>query len=235
VAKARKRAGGPSGRPRRPTPRETRSRPAAAPAERDRRALTLRIALVVTAVVVGWLLFVRAPGPGTISQAALAAADAAGCSDLERPVVANPVRSHLAPGEGYDYPDPPPASGPHDPTPLPADPHVHGEPVSANQAVHSLEHAYVLIWYRPTADAGPSAETVVELEAVARDEDRVIMAPYPDLADDRALAFVAWNTRWGCPASISPERAVTIARSFIQAYRGTTNAPEAPRGLLGPG
>jgi hypothetical protein len=203
--------------------------------ERDRRALTARIGLIVGAVVVGWLLFVRAPGPGTISQAALAAADQAGCSELERPVAAEPDRSHLAPGEGYDYPDPPPASGPHDPAPLPADPHVHEGPVSTTQAVHNLEHAYVLIWYRPTAEGGPSAETVADLEAVARDEDRVLVAPYPDLAEDRALAFVAWNARWLCPATVSPEQAVTMARSFIQAYRGTTNAPEAPRGLLGPG
>jgi hypothetical protein len=28
--------------------------------------------------------------------------------------------------------------------------------------------------------------------------------------------------------------AETIGRGFIQAFRGTTNAPEAPRGLLGP-
>jgi hypothetical protein len=112
---------------------------------------------------------------------------------------------------------------------------VHAAPVATTQAVHNLEHAYVLIWYRPTAEGGPSAETVAELEAVARDEDMVTMAPYPDLPEDRALAFVAWNTRWRCPATVSPDQAVTIAGSFIQAYRGTTNAPEAPRGLLGSG
>jgi hypothetical protein len=112
---------------------------------------------------------------------------------------------------------------------------VYEAPVSTTQAVHNLEHAFVVIWYRPTAEGGPSTGTVAELEAVARDEDRVIMAPYRDLSDDRALSFVAWNARWACPATISSEQAVTIARSFIQAYRGTTNAPEAPRGLLGPG
>ena len=36
-----------------------------------------------------------------------------------------------------------------------------------------------------------------------------------------------------CPAGVSSDQALTIARAFIQAYRGTTNAPEAPRGLLG--
>jgi hypothetical protein len=59
------------------------------------------------------------------------------------------------------------------------------------------------------------------------------MAPYPELPEDRALALVAWNTRWLCPAGISTGRAETITRAFVQAYRGTTNAPEAPRGWLG--
>jgi hypothetical protein len=231
VAKARKRARRPAAGRSRPAGRAT-ERPG--PVERDRRSLAFRAGVVILVAFVGWLLFIRAPGPGTISAAALDAADAAGCADLERPVVANPERTHLASGENVDYPDPPPAAGPHDPAPLPADPHVHPEPVSTTRAVHNLEHAYVLIWYRPTAEGGPSAETVAALEAIARDEDRVIMAPYPELPEDRALTLVAWNTRWSCPAGASPNQAVTIAESFIQAYRGTTNAPEAPRGLLGP-
>jgi hypothetical protein len=188
---------------------------------------------VLVVAVLGWLLFLRAPGPGPISPAARAAASAAGCDALERPVVADPSRSHLESGAGFDYPDRPPAAGPHDPDPLPADPHVHDEPVSETRAVHNLEHAYVLIWYRPEADGGLSSETTSALEDVAREQDRVIMAPYPDLPAGHALALLAWNTRWMCPASVSADQAETITRAFIQAYRGTTNAPEAPRGLLG--
>jgi hypothetical protein len=180
-----------------------------------------------------WLLFIRAPGPGPISAEARAAAAAAGCDALERPVLIDPSRAHLAPGAGFDYPDRPAAAGPHDPNPLPPDPHVHREPVPETRAVHNLEHAYVLIWYRPPAEGGLSAETVAALERLAREQDRVIMAPYPDLPEGRALALLAWNTRWMCPAQISPGQAVTIAGSFIHAYRGTTNAPEAPHGLLG--
>jgi hypothetical protein len=99
--------------------------------------------------------------------------------------------------------------------------------------VHNLEHAYVLIWYRPTAEGGLSADTVAALEGVARDEDRVIMAPYPDLPEGRALALVAWNTRWMCPNGVTQDQAIAIAEGFVGAYRGTTNAPEAPRGLIG--
>jgi hypothetical protein len=180
------------------------------------------------------VLFIRAPGPGTISAAAQQAATAAGCGDLERPVVPNPSRAHLALGDAYTYPDPPPAAGPHDPTPLPPDPHVYEEPVPETRAVHNLEHAYVVIWYRVTADGGLQAETVDALEAFARDQSRVIMAPYPTMPAGRSLALVAWNTRWMCPSEVTAEEAVAIATGFVDAYRGTTNAPEAPRGLLGP-
>lgn len=226
MAKARKR-------------RPSAGRPPAAPPAQERRegvrrALWRRAVVILVVVVVGWVLFIRAPGPGAISAAALRAGRTAGCAEPERPVEPAPSRAHLASGETLDDPDPPPAAGPHDPDPLPAEPHVHAEPVSVARAVHNLEHAYVLIWYRPSAEGGPDEDTIDALEAVARDEDRVIMAPYPDLPEDRALTFVAWNTRWRCPAGVSPDDAVTMARSFIRAYRGTTNAPEAPRGLLGP-
>ena len=190
------------------------------------------VLVVVSALV--YLLFLRARGPGQISAAALNAAEAAGCDELEQPVQSDPARSHLAPGEAFDYPDPPAAVGPHDASPLPADPHVYERPIPETRAVHNLEHAYVLVYYRPTDEGGPSSETVGALEALARDQDRVIIAPYPNLPGERGLALVAWNTRWMCPSSATADQAVTIAVGFVNAYRGTTVAPEAPRGLLGP-
>jgi len=100
--------------------------------------------------------------------------------------------------------------------------------------VHNLEHAYVLIWSRPAAEGGTPGDVIDALAGLANDEGRVIMAPYPDLPDGRSLALVAWNARWLCPAGLTAGDAVAIARGFVDAYRGTTNAPEAPRGLLGP-
>jgi hypothetical protein len=219
-----------------PSRRRAPSRPAATPPgppDRGRRWLAVRGAVLFGVAALGWVLFLRAPGPGTISAIALDTAVGAGCDDLERPVDPDASRAHLASGETFDYPDPPAAAGPHDPSPLPPDPHVRAAPVAETRAVHNLEHAYVLIWYRPAAEGGLSEATIAALETVAREEDRVIMAPYPSLPEDRSLALVAWSTRWLCPAGIAPEDATTVARAFIQAYRGTTNAPEAPRGLLG--
>jgi Protein of unknown function (DUF3105) len=233
VAKKRRRPASRRPGPSRPRPERVveRTEPSA-PAPRSRFWVrTLSIAVVG---VLGWVLFVRAPGPGTIPASVVAAASAAGCDALERPVLANPSRDHLTPGDPYTYPDPPAAAGPHDPSPLPADPHVYDVPVPETRAVHNLEHAYVVIWYQLTDAGGPSADVISRLAALARSEDRVIMAPYPTMPDGEGLALLAWNTRWRCPGTISPDQAVLIARSFIDAYRGTTNAPEAPRGLLGP-
>jgi hypothetical protein len=226
VVKTRKRR--PAGRgPSRPHPSGTARAQATAPPRR-RSFLAQAIALVAIAAL-GYVLLVRARGPGEIPAEALAAGAAAGCGALEQPVVPQPSRAHLEAGETFDYPDRPAAAGPHAPAPLPPDPHVYGAPVAETAAVHSLEHAYVVVYH-----GGLPEETVDALEAFAREQDRVIMAPYPDLPEGVGLALVAWNTRWMCPASIGAEDAVTVAAGFVDAFRGTTVAPEAPRGLLGP-
>jgi hypothetical protein len=174
-------------------------------------------------------LLLRTQGPGEISAEALSAAEAAGCAELEQPVAAEPSRTHLGPGEAFDYQDRPAAAGPHDPSPLPDEPRVYAEPVSETRAVHSLEHAFVLVYHD-----GLPPDALNALEAFARDADRVIVAPYPGLPEGTGLALVAWNTRWMCPPSTSAGQAVAVAEGFADAFAGTTVAPEAPRGLLGP-
>ena len=213
-------------------PTSTKRRPAKPPPRRT--SPWVRVVAVAGVIALGWLLFYRTASPGEISAEARSAAEAAGCANLEQPVIANPSRTHLAPGESYDYPDPPAAAGPHDPSPLPPDPHVYPDPVPETRAVHNLEHAYVVLYYLPTAQGGPSADVIGRLTSLANDEKRVIMAPYPTLTPEHGFALLAWNTRWFCPASVTPDQAVTIASGFIDAYRGTSIAPEAPRGLLGP-
>jgi len=196
------------------------------------RPLGVQLALLAVLLVAGWFLLFRQQPPGEIPQEALAAARAAGCDPLERPVVAEPARGHLSPGEPFAYEDPPAAAGPHDPSPLPTG--VHDRPVAETRAVHNLEHGDVVIWYRPTADGGLSEATVGALEDLARERDGVIVAPYEDLPEGRSLALLAWNVRWLCPAGLGPAPAVTIAEGFVGAFRGTTVAPEAPRGVFGP-
>lgn len=201
---------------------------------RSRSSVVRRVVAIALAVLLAYVLVIRAKGPGTIPSSVVAMARTAGCTDLERPVVANPSRDHLSPGQPGDDRDPPAAAGPHDPSPLEPDPHVRTQPVSETRAVHNLEHAYVLVYHRPSDEGGPATATIDRLAAIVVEEDRVIMAPYPALPEGTGIALVAWNTRWLCPPSLTPDQAAEITTAFIDAYRGTTNAPEAPRGLLGP-
>jgi hypothetical protein len=67
---------------------------------------------------------------------------------------------------------------------------------------------------------------VDRLASLARAQDKVIMAPYPDLPSGTSFALAAWNKLWECPATATADQARTIASGFIQAYRGTSNAPE---------
>ncbi len=175
---------------------------------------------------VAFLLLTRVGGPQPIPQAALAAASDAGCGEIQTPAASARGGLHLSPGESYTYSEHPATSGQHDPSPLPGDPHVYDSPVPETRAVHNLEHAYVLIYYRANGpDALPQA-VVDGLASLARAQDKVIMAPYPDLPNGTSLALAAWNKLWACPAAVTADQARTIASGFIQAYRGTSNAPE---------
>jgi Protein of unknown function (DUF3105) len=189
------------------------------------------VALVVA------VLLLRGHPPHPVAPAALALGRAAGCGPVQTPAADAPGGLHLAPGAAYDYPREPATFGYHDPSPLPDSPQVLSEPVSdrrvagvipESRAVHNLEHAFVIVYYR---EAGPSplpADVVDGLESLVRGEDRVLMAPHAELPTGTALALTAWNKLWECPAGIPPASATAVARAFIDAYRGTTNAPEAP-------
>jgi len=172
-----------------------------------------------------FFLLTRVGGPKPIPEAALAAASDAGCGDVQTPAP-SAQGGHLSPGESHTYPDHPATSGLHDPSPLPGEPHVSDSPVPETRAVHNLEHAYVLIYYRAEGPDALPQEVVSRLASLADAQDKVIMAPYPDLPSGTSLALTAWNKLWECPATVTADQARTIASGFIQAYRGTSNAPE---------
>jgi hypothetical protein len=208
-----------------------RARETAVKSARRRRGVrrTLQVGVLVAIALGVYLFLTRAGAPGDVPQAALQAAEAAGCGEVQTPTGA-PARGHLAPGETLTYEQHPATSGDHAPAPLPAEPHVYTAPVEETAAVHNLEHAYVIIYYRAEgADALP-AEVVDELTEIAESETKVIMAPHPSLEEGTSLALAAWNKLWECPSSVGASQARTIASGFIEAYRGTSNAPE-PQGV----
>jgi hypothetical protein len=181
---------------------------------------------IATVVGVGAYLILNVASPGEISAQAQEVAQAAGCGEVQTPLADAPGGQHLASGGSADYTQRPATSGPHDPAPLPNDPPVHTEPIREENAVHNLEHGYVILYYRADEPEALGEDVVARLASIAESQDKVLVAPYPNLNEGTSLAITAWNKLWECPATIGAADAATLANSFIDAYRGTSNAPE---------
>jgi len=246
-AAADRSSGAKGSRPPSPTKRDRADKRSQAQAARaaarrraGRRELLRRVAAFVAATVGILLLFqlvFRPLAPTAVGASALAAGRAGGCGDIRTPVADAPGGLHLAPGAPYQYKQEPATSGYHDPSPLPDTPKVYTRPVSSipgpgvvpeTRAVHNLEHAYVWIYYRAGGPDALPADVVDALATLTRSEDRVLMAPFETLPAGTSLALAAWNKLWECPKAITADQAAAAARGFIDAYRGTSNAPEAP-------
>lgn len=205
---------------------------AAREAERKRqaRAATIRRAAIFSVAglaafgTLWWLQ--RAASPRPISQAAVAAASAAGCTTPTRPLADAPGGQHLQSGEAHTYDQHPATSGPHDPAPLPDSPNVYTQPVPETQAVHSLEHAGILVYYRSEGDGALPADVVDALTQVVDGATNTILAPYDGLPDGVSLALATWNELQTCPGSITAARADSVTQGFIDAFVCTGIAPE---------
>jgi hypothetical protein len=198
---------------------------------RARRSSALRrtvTASAIAAAAVAAITLFRAASPNPIPEAALRAADAAGCTEVEQPSGSAPGGQHLRSGQSYDYPDTPATSGFHDPAPLPDDPKVYDTQPPETRAVHSLEHGAVFVYYLPEAGGGVAQAIVDRLAEVANQDRATYLAPYPDLTPEGALTLTAWNRRQSCPAGggLTPQAAATIVNGFVDAFECTSNAPE---------
>jgi hypothetical protein len=205
---------------------------AAREAERKREARSAAVRRAAIFSVVGLAAFgtlwwlQRAASPRPISQAAVQAASAAGCTTPTRPLADAPGGQHLQPGEAHTYAQHPATSGPHDPSPLPDSPNAYPQPVPETQAVHYLEHAGILVYYRSDGDGALPAAVVDSLTRVVDGAQNTILAPYDQLPDGVSLALTAWNELQTCPGSITADQADTVTQGFIDAYVCTGIAPE---------
>jgi hypothetical protein len=199
---------------------------------RARRASALRRTVtsfsIAAAAVVGLSLLRSVGGPNAIPDAAVRAADAAGCTEVDQPAAEAPSGLHLQPGQPYRYTDTPATSGYHDPSPLPDEPKVYDTQPPETRAVHSLEHGAIFVYYLPEGDGGIPQAVVDRLATIARGDRATFLAPYATLTPDRALTLTAWNRRQSCPAGndLSPDAAATIVNGFVTAFECTGNAPE---------
>jgi hypothetical protein len=199
-----------------------RARKQAARRARTRRGVSLLVAGGIGLALV-WFINRSAP-PDQLSEQAQTAVAAAGCSGPTEVLQSDPPGGqHLGPGESPNYTQTPATSGVHAQAALPTDPNVFTEPVDESLAVHFMEHAGVVLYYRQ--DAIPQ-DVVDRLAAVANQERNTLLAPYPDLPDGRDLAFATWNRLLTCPADVTADQAGRIARGFVEAYACTSVGPE---------
>ena len=168
------------------------------------------------------------------SRAAAQAAEAFGCGAIETKQDQLDAADALGPaihqepfaqGTGGE----PATAGAHS-TPLPQEPAVYGDPVPEANAVHNLEHGYILIYYQAEGDAPLPDDVRTELESLAEGQDKVIVAPYEGL--ESGLALTAWGKIQTCipPAGADPQDAVLVAENFIDEFKSGGLAPE-PNGV----
>jgi hypothetical protein len=108
----------------------------------------------------------------------------------------------------------PPAGGDHLSAPAPAGFYDTADVPADGNVVHSLEHGFVVVWYRPD---GVAAAAVDGLKELARTRRWVLVVPRPSLPS--ALAATAWRRRLLCPDGADPLRADGPIGNFVTAFR----------------
>ena len=161
------------------------------------------------------------------TQAFTSLSKAAGCTDVQdtTTLAHTTERTHLTDaqinsGVTLTYSTSPPSGGPHHPVPLPKG--VYG-PLSTNpkdtpnlyQAVHSLEHGYVDIWY----GNGLSTDQINSLRSFAN-QDKVLVISYPNLPAGKSVAMTTWGRLQSCDRVNTDE-----IQAYIDQYKLKT-APE---------
>jgi len=151
-------------------------------------------------------------------------ATAAACGELQVTETTGGMQ-HLAEGQTTRYDSSPPTHGAHAPNALPAgiydEPftNVLGERPTIYQAVHSLEHGYIIVWHD-----GLTTEQERTLERRYRDERKVIVVPYPQLRGGTQMALTAWGRKVECE-----QPNTRVIDSFTDLFREARSAPE-PKG-----
>ena len=111
-----------------------------------------------------------------------------------------------------DYPQTPPAGGPHNPAWLNCG--VYTEPVPAENAVHSLEHGALWVTYDPSI-----SDAAIESLRSALPSTYVILSPFDDLPAPIVLS--GWNSQLQVDDADDPRIA-----TFIEEYWQSQNVPE---------
>jgi hypothetical protein len=172
---------------------------------------------------------------------------AAGCHPVEtRPAHGN--QEHRPVGTQIDYPDSPPAFGPHWPTPAPFDRKFYTaqDRPELEYLVHNLEHGYSLLWY--DARIADDKDSLAVVKGIAdkfvgrRPTDKFIAVPWTardggPFPQGAHVALTHWSAG-GDPTDVSKQKGVweycakpsgAVVKSFMAHYP-YTDSPE-PQGI----
>jgi len=188
--------------------------------QRRRRLRNGAVLGLIIIVVTGFIVLGKVRSRASV-RAFSRASLAAGCTPVQD-TDGNLSHRHLNPGERVSYSTSPPSGGDHNPSPLVAgvyttafsdDPNAQN---SIYQAVHSMEHGYVEVWY-----GGSSSDP--QFEQLAKNfgnDTKVILSPYPQLPAGKTIGLTVWGRLQTCQKVSVPQ-----VRGFINLYRLKT-APE---------
>jgi hypothetical protein len=123
---------------------------------------------------------------------------------------------HLTPGQPYNYPDPYPTSGPHDPTWV--QPGFYSSPQPPTKLVHALEHGNVVIYYdKPDEKV---FETLQSWASIYPGQwDGIVVTKKNGIGD--TIVLTAWTKKLTLEKFDAP-----TAAAFIDLFRG--RGPENP-------
>ena len=160
-------------------------------------------AVVVIALIVASIVF--APKPAPTYTPGSDGADIKGIQTFEN------VTEHV---DGpVDYPQSPPAGGPHNPIWLNCG--VYDQPVPNENAVHALEHGAVWVTYDASKVKG---DELASLKSQLP-KDYIVLSPYEGL--DSPIVMSAWNHQLKLDSADDPR-----ISQFLEEYWRSQNAPE---------
>ena len=156
-------------------------------AEKRRTYAIIAACVVVGLVIIGLgaypLIKEDRASAGALGTIGVPAADA-GCQDIETKP-AEGSADHKDVGTQIDYPDAPPAFGPHYPTPAPMSRKFYspGDRPELEYLVHNLEHGYNILWYDETI--ADDDDLLTEVKAISNKfpgtddmKNKFIVAPW---------------------------------------------------------
>jgi hypothetical protein len=182
---------------------------AAAEAARRRKAARTRALIILGVVAIVAVLTTTIIASRRSNNAAIAKLEASGsCKyDGKSDTDGGPGNNHVEGDVKYDVN--PPAGGNHNPTPSPPGVFTADTTPPDAQIVHSLEHGYIAIWYRPDL---PSTQ-LDDLKSLATKYNKdILLVPRASLT--KPVAATAWHHRLLCS---QPD--LTALESFVTTYR----------------